>query len=105
MPYFGNQQFTQYKGVHAKMFHEMTDEEIEMNIQMNVPSVRTVCLHDRPIKVIAKYIILCGEIFERSLYDLKIPYNMIVIGPALAFSLKPYPERWKKWILPSFRYV
>lgn len=63
MPLYGGKLFNEYKGVQAKMFHEMTDEEIEMNIQMNMPSLRTVCTHDRPIKVIAKYMLLCGEIF------------------------------------------
>ena len=34
---------------------------------MTVPCLRTVCLHDRPIKVLAKYVLLSGTVCTRAL--------------------------------------
>lgn len=45
--------------------------------------------------------IMSGTIAHRGLKDLKIPYDIITPGPALAYSVKPYPHLWK-WVLPGF---
>lgn len=80
----------------------MTEEEIETNINMTIPCLRDVCAHDRPFKVIANYIILSGVIASRGLKGLNIPYDIIVIGPGLIYSVYPYPHLWK-WVLPGFK--
>lgn len=69
---------------------------------MTIPCLRDVCAHDRPFKVIANYIILSGVIAARGLEGLNIPYDIIVIGPGLIYSVYPYPHLWK-WVLPGFK--
>jgi hypothetical protein len=46
--------------------------------------------------------ILSGIIAKTALEELKIPYDIIVPGPALQYSVKPYPHLWK-WVLPAFK--
>lgn len=68
---------------------------------MTIKSLRDVCLHDRPFKVISNFMILSGVICSRGLHDLKIPYDITVPGPALRYTVMPYQHLWK-WIEPSF---
>ena len=60
-----------------------------------------VCDHDRPIKVLANNIIFSGIIAQRGLKNTGIRFDITVPGPALRFTLMPYPHLWK-WVLPAF---
>ena len=71
---------------------------------MTIKCLRTVCEHDRPFKVIANYMILSGIIAARGLEGFDIPYDIILPGPALVYTVYPYPQLWK-WILPGFKRV
>lgn len=69
---------------------------------MTIKCLRAVCLHDRPYKVISNYMILSGIIAARGLEGLNIPYDVTVPGPALMYTVKPYPHLWP-WVLPGFK--
>lgn len=64
--------------------------------------LRDVCEHDRPFKVIANYMLLSGIIAAEVLRDFRVPYDIIVPGPALMYTVKPYPHLWK-WVFPGFK--
>ena len=69
---------------------------------MTIKCLRKVCEHDRPFKVIANYMITSGIIAAKGLDGFDIPYDIIVPGPALIYSVYPYPHLWK-WVLPGFK--
>lgn len=71
---------------------------------MSVNCVRAVVMHDRPFKVISKYIILSGIVCYKALDELNIPYDLLVLGSALQYSIKPYPHLWQ-WVLPAYKKV
>jgi hypothetical protein len=69
---------------------------------MTIKCLRAVVEHDRPFKVISNYMIMGGAICSRGLEGYGIPFDIIAPGPALQYSIKPYPHLWK-WILPAFK--
>jgi hypothetical protein len=64
--------------------------------------LKAVVEHDRPFKVIANYMIPSSAIALRGLEGYNIPFDIITPGPALIYSIKPYPHLWK-WVLPALK--
>jgi hypothetical protein len=102
IPIYKSSLCCEFPGMKVKPVQEMTEEEIETNIQRTGKCLRAVIENDRPFKVIANYMLLSGTICERILHEYGIPFDIVTPGPALQYSVKPYKHLWK-WVLPGFQ--
>jgi hypothetical protein len=88
--------------VQLKPIQEMTEEEVLTNINLTTKCLKVVLEHDRPFKVIANCMLLSGTICERILDSYGIPFDIILPGPPLQYSVRPYKHLWK-WCLPGLK--
>ena len=58
---------------------------------MTIKCLKDVINHDRPYKVISNYPILSAIICSRGLKDTGIKYDVAFPGPALKYTIMPYP--------------
>ena len=57
---------------------------------------------DPPFKVISNFMITSIIICAKGLDGLNIPYDVSLQGPALIYTVSPYPHLWK-WVLPGLK--
>jgi hypothetical protein len=69
---------------------------------MTTKCLKAVIEHDPPFKVMANYMLLSGTICERVMSGYGIPYDIILPGAALQYSVKPFPHLFK-WVLPTLK--
>jgi len=80
-----------YEGFEVRTFPELTDEELERYITLNVLAVQTVALAAKPEFALANHEIMGPYILHRALANL-MPYAVKVHGSALEYVIKPYPR-------------
>ena len=80
-----------YDGFEVRTFPELTNEELERYIAMNVAAVRVVALATKPDFALANHAIMGPYILHRALADL-LPYAVKIHGSALEYTVKPYPR-------------
>lgn len=80
-----------YEGFVVRTFPELTNEELERYIAMNVAAVRGVALATKPGLAFANHAIMGPYILHRALAGL-LPYAVKIHGSALEYTIKPYPR-------------
>ncbi|MEA2293257.1 MAG: hypothetical protein QOE86_896, partial [Solirubrobacteraceae bacterium] len=86
-----------YAGVEARPFPELSDEQIERYIGLNVDAVRDVVQRVRPDIALANHLVMGPVILARALARTGIRYAVKVHGSALEYTVKPHLERFGGW--------
>ncbi len=85
-----------YEGVEARLFAELTDEQLEGYLDANVRAVREVVRRARPDLALANHLVMGPVILARALAGSGVPYAVKVHGSALEYTVKPHP-RFLPW--------
>ena len=77
-----------YEGFEVKTMRECTLEEIDAHIEFTVKGLRRV-LAQGVDRVLTNHTILSPVIAHRACQDTAIPYDIVIHGSSLVFSIKP----------------
>jgi glycosyltransferase involved in cell wall biosynthesis len=80
-----------YEGFVVRTFPELTDQELERYIALNVAAVRDVALVAKPDLALANHEIMGPYILHRALAGL-LPYAVKIHASALEYVVRPYPR-------------
>ena len=80
-----------YEGFEVKTMRECTLEEIDAHIEFTVKGLRRVLAQDVD-RVLTNHTILSPVIAHRACQDTAVPYDIVIHGSSLVFSIKPRPE-------------
>jgi len=86
-----------YEGFDAKTYPELTDEELDHYLAVNVEAVRAA---PAPDVALANHLIMGPAILARA--DVA-PYAVKIHGSALEYTVKPHPERFLPYALEGIR--
>jgi glycosyltransferase involved in cell wall biosynthesis len=82
-----------YEGLDARLFPELTDQQIERYVGANVSAVRDVAAAAGPQGALANHLVLGPVILARALPE-RMPYAVKVHGSALEYTVRPSPQRF-----------
>ena len=82
-----------YEGVEARTYLEISDDELERYLELNVAAVRAVCEQEPPDIALANHLVMGPVILARAL-DEEVPYAVKIHGSALEYVVKRDPERF-----------
>jgi glycosyltransferase involved in cell wall biosynthesis len=91
-----------YEGFRAVPFPELTDEELERYLDLNVAAVKEVAERVKPDVALANHLVMGPVILARAL-DGKVPYAVKVHGSALEYTVRPHKERFLPYALEGLR--
>jgi glycosyltransferase involved in cell wall biosynthesis len=80
-----------YEGIDARVFPELSDEELDRYLTVNVEAVREVAARARPDVALANHLVMGPAILARALED-TVPYAVKIHGSALEYTIKPHPR-------------
>ncbi len=83
--------YDEYEGYDVKVIPEMSFEEIETHIQLNVNAVKKI-LEQGVDFFFANHVLLSPVILKRALEESKIPFKVKVHGSAMEFVAAKHPE-------------
>jgi glycosyltransferase involved in cell wall biosynthesis len=86
-----------YDGIEARPFHELSDEEVEAYVALNVESVREVAERAQPDLALANHLVMGPCVLARALGPLGVPYAVKIHGSALEYTVKPHPQRFLRY--------
>jgi glycosyltransferase involved in cell wall biosynthesis len=81
-----------YDGVQARLFSELSDEEVAEYVERNVAAVAEVVARVRPDVALANHLVMGPLILARALAATGVPYAVKVHGSALEYTVKPHPR-------------
>jgi glycosyltransferase involved in cell wall biosynthesis len=81
-----------YEGVEARPFEELSDDELERYIELNVAAVREVVETSAIEAALANHLVMGPVILARALEGTGVPYAAKVHGSALEYTVKPHPR-------------
>ncbi len=81
-----------YEGLQARLFPELSDEQIDDYLQANVRAVQEVVDRSDPEVALANHLVMGPAILSRALRATGIPYAVKVHGSALEYTVKPHPR-------------
>ncbi|MBE2320289.1 glycosyltransferase family 4 protein [Solirubrobacter sp. CPCC 204708] len=80
-----------YAGFDARPFPQLSDEEVERYIELNVRAVRDVVERAQPEVALANHLVMGPVILARALNG-AVPYAVKVHGSDLTYVVNPYPR-------------
>jgi glycosyltransferase involved in cell wall biosynthesis len=84
--------YDDYEGVTARLFPELTDDELATYIDANVHAVSDVIARARPDLALANHLIMGPLIVARALAGTGVPYAVQIHGSALEYTVRPHPR-------------
>jgi glycosyltransferase involved in cell wall biosynthesis len=81
-----------YDGIEARLFPELSDEELDRYLERNVAAVREVVERSEPDVALANHLVMGPLILARALEGTGVPYAVKVHGSALEYTVKPHPR-------------
>jgi glycosyltransferase involved in cell wall biosynthesis len=88
----------EYEGFDAKLFADLTDDELEHYVESNVAAVRQVMEDHPPDVALANHLVMGPAILARALGG-RVPYAVKVHGSALEYTVRPHRERFLPYAL------
>jgi glycosyltransferase involved in cell wall biosynthesis len=82
-----------YEGIEARVFSELSDEQIAAYVAANAAAVAELRERVRPELALANHLVMGPLILARGLAG-QVPYAVKVHGSALEYTVKPEPERF-----------
>ncbi|MET0817456.1 MAG: glycosyltransferase family 4 protein [Solirubrobacteraceae bacterium] len=80
-----------YEGVEARVFQDLSEDELAAYLERNVAAVREVAALARPDVALANHLVMGPVILARALGE-EVPYAVKIHGSALEYTVKPYPR-------------
>lgn len=80
-----------YEGVEARLFPELTEDELRAYLQANVAATEEVVARSAPELALANHLIMGPAILARALAA-RVPYAVTIHGSALEYTVKPHPR-------------
>lgn len=81
-----------YEGIEARLFSELTDEELAAYVHANVDAITEVLGAARPDVALANHLVMGPAILAQALAGSGVPYAVAVHGSALEYTVKPHPR-------------
>lgn len=81
-----------YEGIVARPFPELTDDELDTYLEVNIQAVADVVARATPDVALANHLIMGPAILARALTGTDVPYAVTIHGSALEYTVKPHPR-------------
>jgi glycosyltransferase involved in cell wall biosynthesis len=81
-----------YEGIQARLFPELSDEELDTYMRANVEAVAEVVARADPEVALANHLVMGPAILARALSGTETPYAVKIHGSALEYTVKPHPR-------------